>query len=163
VSTWDQIIPIMFTWTINAFQVAVSKHSVFHVVENIYCPITLLTAGHTNYTFKQIITDADYLWILSTKNYLNLLYFLIDQKTPHFQPDSNISGMWLQFWQLATYLHNVTNISLLPANTEGPMSHNEPTYASVPGIWVYGMMCAQDCYSDQVHLSYGKLASNTVI
>jgi len=25
VSTWDQIIPIMFTWNINAFQVAVSK------------------------------------------------------------------------------------------------------------------------------------------
>jgi len=25
VSTWDQIIPITFTWTINAFQVAVQK------------------------------------------------------------------------------------------------------------------------------------------
>lgn len=25
--------------------------------------------------------------------------------------------------------------------TEGPMSHDQPTYASVPGIRVYGMMC----------------------
>ncbi|KAJ8926939.1 hypothetical protein NQ314_020791 [Rhamnusium bicolor] len=24
---------------------------------------------------------------------------------------------------------------------EGPMSHDQPTYASVPGIRVYGMMC----------------------
>lgn len=27
--------------------------------------------------------------------------------------------------------------------TEGPMSHDQPTYASVPGIRVYGMMCVQ--------------------
>lgn len=26
---------------------------------------------------------------------------------------------------------------------EGPMSHDQPTYASVPGIRVYGMMCVQ--------------------
>ncbi|XP_018328635.1 cell wall protein DAN4 [Agrilus planipennis] len=26
---------------------------------------------------------------------------------------------------------------------DGPMSHNQPTYASVPGIRVYGMMCVQ--------------------
>lgn len=26
-------------------------------------------------------------------------------------------------------------------NLEGPMSHDQPTYASVPGIRVYGMMC----------------------
>ncbi|KAJ9594762.1 hypothetical protein L9F63_013972, partial [Diploptera punctata] len=31
-----------------------------------------------------------------------------------------------------------------PSNIlEGPMSHDQPTYASVPGIRVYGMMCAQ--------------------
>lgn len=27
--------------------------------------------------------------------------------------------------------------------TEGPMSHDQPTYASVPGIRVYGMMCVR--------------------
>lgn len=26
---------------------------------------------------------------------------------------------------------------------EGPMSHDQPTYASVPGIRVYGMMCVR--------------------
>lgn len=26
---------------------------------------------------------------------------------------------------------------------EGPISHDQPTYASVPGIRVYGMMCVQ--------------------
>lgn len=26
---------------------------------------------------------------------------------------------------------------------DGPMSHDQPTYASVPGIRVYGMMCVQ--------------------
>jgi len=44
---------------------------------------------------------------------------------------------------LATYSRNVTKILFLPANTEGPMSHDQPTYASVPGIRVYGMMCVQ--------------------
>ncbi|XP_053977863.1 mucin-5AC isoform X2 [Hylaeus volcanicus] len=29
------------------------------------------------------------------------------------------------------------------ANILGPMSHDQPTYASVPGIRVYGMMCVQ--------------------
>lgn len=27
---------------------------------------------------------------------------------------------------------------------EGPMSHDQPTYASVPGIRVYGMMCVDN-------------------
>lgn len=27
--------------------------------------------------------------------------------------------------------------------TEGPMTHDQPTYASVPGIRVYGMMCVK--------------------
>lgn len=51
--------------------------------------------------------------------------------------------MWLQFSQLATYSNNITKMLFVPANTEGPMSHDQPTYASVPGIRVYGMMCAQ--------------------
>ncbi|KAK6644055.1 hypothetical protein RUM43_000320 [Polyplax serrata] len=29
---------------------------------------------------------------------------------------------------------------------EGPMSHDQPAYASVPGIRVYGMMCIRDSY-----------------
>lgn len=29
---------------------------------------------------------------------------------------------------------------------EGPMSHDQPTYASVPGIRVYGMMCVSKSY-----------------
>lgn len=27
--------------------------------------------------------------------------------------------------------------------TEGPISHDQPLYASVPGVRVYGMMCVQ--------------------
>ena len=64
-------------------------------------------------------------------------------ENPKFQLDSNIYGNWVQFWQLATYSHNLTKFLFLPTNTEGPMSHDQPTYASVPGIRVYGMMCAQ--------------------
>ncbi|KAL3290220.1 hypothetical protein HHI36_023579 [Cryptolaemus montrouzieri] len=30
---------------------------------------------------------------------------------------------------------------------EGPMSHDQPTYASVPGIRVYGMICSDDSRS----------------
>lgn len=29
-------------------------------------------------------------------------------------------------------------------SVEGPMSHDQPAYASVPGIRVYGMMCVRD-------------------
>ncbi|XP_049792100.1 uncharacterized protein LOC126199309 [Schistocerca nitens] len=31
-----------------------------------------------------------------------------------------------------------------PAKLEGPVPHEQPTYASVPGIRVYGMTCAQE-------------------
>lgn len=31
--------------------------------------------------------------------------------------------------------------------SEGPMAHDQPTYASVPGIRVFGMMCAKPGYS----------------
>lgn len=33
--------------------------------------------------------------------------------------------------------------------SEGPMSHDQPTYASVPGIRVYGMMCVQPTRNTQ--------------
>jgi hypothetical protein len=38
---------------------------------------------------------------------------------------------------------DLTKLVSFPVNTEGPMSHDQPTYASVPGIRVYGMMCVQ--------------------
>ncbi|KAL1139272.1 hypothetical protein AAG570_006258, partial [Ranatra chinensis] len=36
---------------------------------------------------------------------------------------------------------------------EGPMSHDQPTYASVPGIRVYGMMCVNKNSSTALPLS----------
>ncbi|XP_050532005.1 uncharacterized protein LOC126900380 [Daktulosphaira vitifoliae] len=42
---------------------------------------------------------------------------------------------------------------------EGPMSHDQPTYASVPGIRVYGMMCVtKGGYSTTVAPSYSTQA-----
>jgi hypothetical protein len=38
---------------------------------------------------------------------------------------------------------DLTDFVSFLVNTEGPMSHDQPTYASVPGIRVYGMMCVQ--------------------
>uniref|UniRef100_A0A6P7GFI9 Uncharacterized protein LOC114341805 n=1 Tax=Diabrotica virgifera virgifera TaxID=50390 RepID=A0A6P7GFI9_DIAVI len=37
--------------------------------------------------------------------------------------------------------------------TEGPMSHDQPTYASVPGIRVYGMMCVDGRRDRQSRIS----------
>lgn len=40
-------------------------------------------------------------------------------------------------------LYNIYLLTYVKSSfrTEGPMSHDQPTYASVPGIRVYGMMC----------------------
>jgi hypothetical protein len=49
-------------------------------------------------------------------------------------------------WLIAKSVHihtDLTDFVSSPVNTEGPMSHDQPTYASVPGIRVYGMMCVQ--------------------
>jgi hypothetical protein len=39
--------------------------------------------------------------------------------------------------------HGRARKNVILASAEGPMSHDQPTYASVPGIRVYGMMCVQ--------------------
>lgn len=44
---------------------------------------------------------------------------------------------------LVVTIKNSINFALIFI-TEGPMSHDQPTYASVPGIRVYGMICTDD-------------------
>lgn len=51
------------------------------------------------------------------------------------------------------WIHVISNDCLL--FTEGPMSHDQPTYASVPGIRVYGMMCVQPQQNQYTSQSQG--------
>ncbi|XP_077298972.1 doublesex cognate 73A [Arctopsyche grandis] len=45
---------------------------------------------------------------------------------------------------------------------EGPMSHDQPTYASVPGIRVYGMMCVQSLRHQSSTTAYNSPTSRPV-
>ncbi|KAF6211099.1 hypothetical protein GE061_014213 [Apolygus lucorum] len=47
------------------------------------------------------------------------------------------------------------------SNLEGPMSHDQPTYASVPGIRVYGMMCVSKSYEKSANLNTTPSLGNT--
>lgn len=71
-------------------------------------------------------------------------------------PDANILGTYVNAKSgiivLETQLFEFDCLYVLYASygslitsyvVEGPMSHDQPTYASVPGIRVYGMMCVQ--------------------
>ncbi|XP_069694886.1 uncharacterized protein dsx-c73A [Periplaneta americana] len=44
---------------------------------------------------------------------------------------------------------------------EGPMSHDQPTYASVPGIRVYGMMCTQYNTRRGRHMRYSRSSTHS--
>lgn len=63
-------------------------------------------------------------------------------------PEEYVLGIIESLSDLSTTIINDQCIEFMKIS-EGPMSHDQPTYASVPGIRVYGMMCVQPTRSTQ--------------
>lgn len=92
-------------------------------------------------------------WVRNTRKkqyFLILIIFLWNNtwtkiSLEYFEND--YTWMWCNIFYTTLYFNTKLDTICLCVCVclciEGPMSHDQPTYASVPGIRVYGMMCVQ--------------------